>query len=88
MEKMDEESVDLVVTSPPYDDLRTYNNSSKWDLNTFYAVAAQLNRVLKPGGVIMWNVNDATMTVLSVMVKPVKTAQNALKMLFLSMESA
>ena len=60
MEKMDEESVDLVVTSPPYDDLRTYNNSSKWDQNTFYAVAAQLNRVLKPGGVIMWNVNDAT----------------------------
>jgi len=60
MEKMDEESVDLVVTSPPYDDLRTYNDSSKWDQNTFYAVAAQLNRVLKPGGVIMWNVNDAT----------------------------
>ena len=60
MEKMDQESVDLVVTSPPYDDLRTYNDSSKWDQNTFYAVAAQLNRVLKPGGVIMWNVNDAT----------------------------
>ena len=60
MEKMEEESVDLVVTSPPYDDLRTYNNSSKWDQHTFYAVAAQLNRVLKPGGVIMWNVNDAT----------------------------
>ena len=60
MEKMDEECVDLTVTSPPYDDLRTYNNSSKWDQNTFYAVAAQLNRVLKPGGVIMWNVNDAT----------------------------
>ena len=60
MERMGEESVDLVVTSPPYDDLRTYNDSSKWDQNTFYAVAAQLNRVLKPGGVIMWNVNDAT----------------------------
>ena len=60
MERMEEESVDLVVTSPPYDDLRTYNDSSKWDQNTFYAVAAQLNRVLKPGGVIMWNVNDAT----------------------------
>ena len=60
MEKMDDQCVDLVVTSPPYDDLRTYNDSSKWDQQTFYAVAAQLNRVLKPGGVIMWNVNDAT----------------------------
>ena len=60
MEKLDDESIDLVITSPPYDDLRTYNDSSKWDMNVFYSVAAQLNRVLKPGGVIMWNVNDAT----------------------------
>ena len=60
MQQLDDECVDLVVTSPPYDDLRTYNDSSKWDQNTFYAVAAQLQRVLKPGGVIMWNVNDAT----------------------------
>ena len=29
-------------------------------MDVFYSVAAQLNRVLKPGGVIMWNVNDAT----------------------------
>lgn len=50
------ESVDLVVTSPPYDDLRTYGGHS-WD---FYGVAWQLKRVLKPGGVIVWNVNDAT----------------------------
>ena len=57
---MDEESVDLVVTSPPYDDLRTYNDSSKWDHNVFMEVADNLTRVLKTGGVIMWNVNDAT----------------------------
>ena len=60
MQQMDEESVDLVVTSPPYDDLRTYNDSSKWDHNVFKQVADELSRVLKPGGVIMWNVNDAT----------------------------
>ena len=60
MQQLDDECIDLVVTSPPYDDLRTYNDSSKWDQNTFYAVAAQLQRVLKPGGVIMLNVNDAT----------------------------
>jgi len=60
MQQMQEESVDLVVTSPPYDDLRTYNDSSKWDHNVFKDVAAGITRVLKPGGVIMWNVNDAT----------------------------
>ena len=60
MNQMDAESVDLVVTSPPYDDLRTYNDSSKWDFNVFKDVAHAITRVLKPGGVIMWNVNDAT----------------------------
>ena len=60
MQLMDAESVDLVVTSPPYDDLRTYNDSSKWDHNVFKQVADEITRVLKPGGVIMWNVNDAT----------------------------
>lgn len=50
------ECVDLVVTSPPYDDLRTYGGHS-WD---FYGVAWQLKRVLKPGGVIVWVVNDKT----------------------------
>lgn len=49
-------SVDLVVTSPPYDDLRTYGGHS-WD---FYGVAWLLKRVLKPGGVIVWVVNDKT----------------------------
>lgn len=50
------ECIDLVVTSPPYDDLRTYGGHS-WD---FYGLAWQLKRVLKQGGVIVWVVNDAT----------------------------
>lgn len=48
--------IDLVVTSPPYDDLRSYGGH-EWDFET---VAAQLVRVLKPGGVIVWVVADAT----------------------------
>jgi DNA modification methylase len=48
--------IDLVVTSPPYDDLRTYGGHS-WNFET---LAAQLVRVLKPGGVIVWVVADAT----------------------------
>ena len=59
MKLMKEESVDCVITSPPYDNLREYNDSSKWSYNIFKDVAYQLYRVLKPGGVIMWNVNDA-----------------------------
>ena len=54
--QMPRECVDLVVTSPPYDDLRTYGGHS-WD---FFGVAWHLKRVLKPGGVIVWVVNDAT----------------------------
>jgi DNA modification methylase len=48
-------SVDLVVTSPPYDGLRTYNGYS-FD---FEAIAQELTRVLRPGGVIVWVVGDA-----------------------------
>ena len=56
MRGMPDECVDLVVTSPPYDDLRDYGNHD-WD---FYGVAWNLARLLKPGGVIVWNVADAT----------------------------
>lgn len=56
MLRMPGESVDLVVTSPPYDNLRTYGGH-EWD---FYGVAWQLKRLLKPGGVIVWIVADET----------------------------
>lgn len=49
-------SVDLVVTSPPYDGLRDYNGYS-FDFET---IAKELTRVLRPGGVIVWVVGDAT----------------------------
>ena len=34
-EQMDPESVNLVVTSPPYDNLREYNDSSTWNFDVF-----------------------------------------------------
>jgi len=49
-------SIDFVVTSPPYDNLRTYGGHS-WD---FEGVAQQLWRIIKPGGVVVWIVADAT----------------------------
>lgn len=51
-----EECVDLTVTSPPYDNLRTYNGF-EWD---FEGLARELYRVTKKGGVVVWVVNDAT----------------------------
>jgi len=48
--------VDLVVTSPPYDTLRDYKGYSF----NFESVANQLYRIIKPGGVIVWVVGDAT----------------------------
>lgn len=52
-------SVDLVVTSPPYDELRDYNNDSVWDFNSFKKIARQLYRVVKDGGVVVWVVGDS-----------------------------
>lgn len=49
-------SVDLVVTSPPYDNLRDYKG---YELD-FGAIAKQLFRVMKEGGVVVWVVGDAT----------------------------
>lgn len=48
--------IDLTVTSPPYDNLRTYNGYT-FD---FEAIAAQLWRVTTAGGVVVWVVADAT----------------------------
>ena len=56
MAKMPDNFIDLTVTSPPYDDLRTYNGYS-FD---FENVAKELFRVTKPGGVVVWVVGDAT----------------------------
>lgn len=55
MKRMADDSVDLVVTSPPYDDLRTYNGYN-FD---FESIAAELFRVTKWGGVVVWVVGDA-----------------------------
>jgi site-specific DNA-methyltransferase (adenine-specific) len=57
MGRMPDGFVDLVVTSPPYDNLRSYNGYS-FD---FDAVLKQLVRVMKEGGVVVWVVGDATL---------------------------
>lgn len=56
MARLEDGSVDLTVTSPPYDNLRSYNGYS-FD---FEAVAKELYRITKDGGVVVWIVGDAT----------------------------
>lgn len=56
LKELNDNYVDLTVTSPPYDTLRDYNGYS-FD---FEGVAKELFRVTKDGGVIVWIVNDST----------------------------
>ena len=56
MKDIPDNIIDLTVTSPPYDNLRTYNGYS-FD---FEGIAKELYRVTKLGGVVVWVVGDAT----------------------------
>lgn len=54
-------SVDLTVTSPPYDNLRDYNgNNSSWSEEVWKGVIEKLYTKTKEGGVVVWVVGDAT----------------------------
>lgn len=66
LKKLPDNSVDLVVTSPPYDTLRSYKDLVK-DMEEkfngysfpFEQIATELSRVVKKGGVVVWVVGDA-----------------------------
>jgi len=56
LKEVDNESIDLTLTSPPYDNLRTYNGYEF----QFEKLANELFRITKKGGVVVWVVGDAT----------------------------
>jgi|SRR3990167_1447940 len=56
LRELPDESVDLTVTSPPYDNIRAYKGFS-FD---FEGIARELYRVTKEGGVVVWVVGDQT----------------------------
>jgi len=59
LEQLDNNSVDLTVCSPPYDNLRSYHDDEfAWNFDIFKEVADELYRVTKPGGVVVWVVGD------------------------------
>lgn len=54
LKKIKPNAIDLTITSPPYDDLRTYNGY----IFDFETIAKELYRVTKDGGVVVWVVAD------------------------------
>lgn len=67
MKRMPDNYISLTITSPPYDDLRTYGNKIKGlstDYNgysfDFENIAKELYRTTKKGGIVVWVVGDAT----------------------------
>ena len=54
-------SIQLTVTSPPYDQLRTFNGTDQhWNERAWQDCIKQLYRVTRPGGVVVWVVSDQT----------------------------
>lgn len=61
MKAIPDGSVDLVVTSPPYDTMRLYGGIAKqWNFEKFKSIADEMARVIKDGGAIVWVVGDET----------------------------
>lgn len=56
MHRIKTDSINLTVTSPPYDDLRHY----KGFVFPFEDIAKELYRITSQGGVVVWVVNDST----------------------------
>jgi site-specific DNA-methyltransferase (adenine-specific) len=54
MKSMEQDSVDLTITSPPYDELRNYNGYHF----SIESIAKGLFKVTKKGGVVVWVVGD------------------------------
>lgn len=59
LKELDDNSIDATITSPPYDELRTYGGTCEWNFEVFKPIAQELYRVTKPGGFVVWVVGDA-----------------------------
>ncbi len=57
MDSFDGNSIDMILTSPPYDNLRLYN----WFEFNFRTIALQMYRILKKWWVLVWVVGDSTL---------------------------
>lgn len=60
MKYIQDKSIDMVLTSPPYDNIRNYNDTLDWGKHVWEPVIQELFRIVKDGGVVVWVVGDAT----------------------------
>lgn len=62
LKRLPQNFIDLTLTSPPYDNIRNYNNNiaQTWGEHIWKPVLCELYRVTKNGGVVVWIVGDAT----------------------------
>lgn len=61
LKKLPDNSIDMSIQSPPYDNLRKYQGASDgFTFDKFKAIVDQLYRVMKEGSVTVWIVGDAT----------------------------
>ena len=60
MKNIPDDTVDMVLTSPPYDNLRNYNNSLEWNEEIWKLVIVNLFRLTKDGATVVWVVGDET----------------------------
>jgi len=61
MDELIEEGVkvDLTVTSPPYDNLRTYEGTLVWNEDIWKQAIEKLYNITASGGVVVWIVGDS-----------------------------
>ena len=57
MKKIPDKTIDLIVTSPPYDQIRDYNGKISFNLHT---TGEQVYRILKEGGIGVLVIQDQT----------------------------
>lgn len=58
LKHLEQDSIDLTVTSPPYDDLRKYKDSLEWGEHVWSVLIDELYRVTAEGGVVVWICQD------------------------------
>ena len=57
MNRMPDNFLDMVVTSPPYDNMRLYDGNT---FNEFEQIVKSLYRTIKEGGIVVWVIGDQT----------------------------
>lgn len=57
MSRMTDCFIDLIITSPPYDNMRSYSGNNFYE---FERIAKEIYRIIKQGGVVVWIIGDQT----------------------------